>query len=88
MPHCDTCDRFYNPNTLEPDGTCPACGKQLGEPLTRFETEGSPWHFKLLVVTLAVGFTYMTASLIQLDLAAQACPAAGSGTAFAVLMST
>ena len=52
MPHCDTCDRFYNPNTLKPDGTCPVCGAggEVGEDkLTRFETEGAPWHFKLLV---------------------------------------
>jgi hypothetical protein len=63
MPHCDTCDRFYNPNTLEPDGTCPTCGKQLGEPLTRFETEGSPWHFKLLV---AITVVYLGWRFVQL----------------------
>lgn len=39
-----------------------------------------------VIVTLAVGFTYMTAMLIQLDLAARACPAEVSGTAFAILM--
>lgn len=39
-----------------------------------------------LWVTLAVGLTYMTATLIQLDLAAQACPPAVAGTAFALLM--
>ena len=53
MPHCDTCDRFYNPNSLKTDGSCPVCGRPVGEPreakLTRFETEGAPWHFKLLV---------------------------------------
>ncbi len=54
MPHCDTCDRFYNPNTLTTDGACPVCGRQVGDPvgeerITRFETEGAPWHFKVLV---------------------------------------
>jgi predicted MFS family arabinose efflux permease len=39
-----------------------------------------------LLATLAVGFTYMTASLIQLDLAARICPPEVSGTAFALLM--
>jgi predicted MFS family arabinose efflux permease len=37
-------------------------------------------------VTLAVGFTYMTATLIQLDLAAQSCPPEAAGTVFALLM--
>jgi MFS family permease len=39
-----------------------------------------------LAVTLLVGFTYMTAVLIQLDLAARACPSEVAGTAFALLM--
>ena len=39
-----------------------------------------------LVITLAVGLTYMTATLIQLDLAAQACPTRAAGTVFATLM--
>ncbi|MDQ3329273.1 MAG: MFS transporter [Planctomycetota bacterium] len=40
-----------------------------------------------VAVTLLVGFTYMTAVLIQLDLAARACPPEVAGTAFALLMS-
>jgi MFS family permease len=39
-----------------------------------------------MMVTLAVGFTYMTATLIQLDLAARACPPRAAGTTFALLM--
>jgi MFS family permease len=39
-----------------------------------------------VLVTLFVGFTYMTATLIQLDLAAQTCPARVAGTGFAILM--
>ncbi len=39
-----------------------------------------------VAVTLCVGFAYMTATLIQLDLAAQACPPEVAGTAFALLM--
>ena len=64
MPHCETCDRFYNPNSLKTDGTCPVCGRQVGEErLTRFETEGAPWHFKLLV---AVTVIYLGWRLIQI----------------------
>jgi predicted MFS family arabinose efflux permease len=39
-----------------------------------------------VLVTLAVGVTYMTATLIQLDLAARACPPEVAGTLFALLM--
>jgi len=62
VPHCDTCERFYNPNTLRPDGRCPECDDQLGESLTRFEREGAPWHFKVLV---AVTVAYLSWRLIQ-----------------------
>jgi MFS family permease len=39
-----------------------------------------------IVVTLTVGFTYMTGNLIQLDLAARVCPPVVAGTLFASLM--
>ncbi len=39
-----------------------------------------------VLVTLVGGFTYMTATLIQLDLAARACPPEVAGTVFATLM--
>lgn len=62
MPWCATCDRFYNPNTLRADGTCPTCGRQVADPaegaaaegepekLRRFSDEPAPWHFKVLLV--------------------------------------
>jgi predicted MFS family arabinose efflux permease len=40
----------------------------------------------VMAITVAVGFTYMTATLIQLDLAARVCPASVAGTVFATLM--
>lgn len=40
-----------------------------------------------LIVTAIVDFTYMTAMLVQLDLAARTCPPASAGTIFALLMS-
>ena len=39
-----------------------------------------------LLVTVGVAFTYMTATLIQLDLAARTCPPETAGTVFALLM--
>lgn len=39
------------------------------------------------LISLTVGFAYMTATLIQFDLAARVCPPAVAGTVFATLMS-
>lgn len=69
MPWCETCKRFFNPNTLLPDGTCHNCGSQVGDPEgqaigdrsratvdTQAETtpQKAPWHFKLLVAATVV----------------------------------
>ena len=63
MPHCDTCDRFYNPNSLNVDGTCPSCGRGLGDPAdVREEPVGAPWHFKLL---LAATVIYLSWRFVQ-----------------------
>jgi predicted MFS family arabinose efflux permease len=43
-------------------------------------------EFTAALVTLVVGFTYMTAWLVQLDLAARTCPPEIAGTVFALLM--
>jgi predicted MFS family arabinose efflux permease len=40
-----------------------------------------------LAISVLVGFTYMTGSLVQFDLAARVCPVAAAGTVFAVLLS-
>lgn len=63
MPWCETCDRFYNPNTLEADGTCPTCGRQVAAPVEAVSSEepsssGAPWHFKLLIAVTAVYLSY------------------------------
>ena len=63
MPWCASCDRFYNPNTLSTDGSCPeghhvAEGAPDGaappEKLRKFSDEPAPWHFKVLVALTAV----------------------------------
>ena len=59
MPHCDSCDRFYNPNSLAADGSCPTCGRSLASPAVDVpEPAGAPWHFKLLLgaIVLYLGF--------------------------------
>jgi predicted MFS family arabinose efflux permease len=38
------------------------------------------------VISVIVGFTYLTGSMVQFDLAARACPVAAAGTTFALLM--
>jgi hypothetical protein len=38
------------------------------------------------VVSVIVGFAYLTGSMVQFDLAARACPVAAAGTTFAMLM--
>ena len=54
MPWCEDCSRFYNPNTLRTDGTCPTCGRLVGEPGGVVTREGVPWHFKLLIGALSL----------------------------------
>lgn len=59
MPWCDHCSRFYNPNTMAEDGTCPNCGAKLARPAKheRDAAEGRkpiPWHFWVLVVALVI----------------------------------
>jgi hypothetical protein len=50
MPWCEDCSKFWNPNTIPPDGTCPTCGRIIAEPPdTRV-----PWHFWLLVAGLVL----------------------------------
>lgn len=73
MPWCETCSRFYNPNSLGPDGSCPECGRIVAEPpepgpeATDADAgadagaepkEKAPWHFRLLLVLIVVYLTY------------------------------
>jgi hypothetical protein len=58
MPWCEDCSRFWNPPSMPADGTCPSCGRQLGEvPYAKI-----PWHFWLLIAVAAV---YLGWRLIQ-----------------------
>lgn len=56
MPWCEDCDKYLTPSSLQSDGTCPTCGRPVGEIERRAaeltDSESAPWHFKLLVVAL------------------------------------
>ena len=46
MPWCEDCSRFWNPNTMNRDGSCPTCGRLIAPPAR------VPWHFWLLLAAL------------------------------------
>jgi hypothetical protein len=48
VPWCDDCAKFWNPNSMNRDGTCPTCGTRIAEPAR------VPWHFWLLLAALSV----------------------------------
>lgn len=58
MPWCEECSKYLAPSAMKPDGTCPACGRRVGEVEQRAVREAieepAPWHFKLLVVMLVL----------------------------------
>lgn len=62
MPWCDTCDRFYNPNTLAVDGSCPTCRRVIAEAPAAEAGSRAPWHFKVLI---AITVVYLGYRLLQ-----------------------
>ena len=63
MPYCDDCEKYWTPNSMNEDGTCPRCGAGLEAPATDDEAgaegrEKVPWHFKLMIVALVVYLGY------------------------------
>lgn len=67
MPWCEPCNRYFNPNTLLPDGRCPSCGSQAGQSGAKptrppaaaaaqaeSQPQKAPWHFKLLVAATVI----------------------------------
>jgi hypothetical protein len=55
MAWCDDCSKFWPPAELTAEGACPACARVLSA-----EPVKVPWHFKLLVVAVAVYLGYRT----------------------------
>ena len=54
MPWCDGCGRFWNPNSMPPEGTCRDCGAQIAAPRDPDDRPRAPWHFWVLVVLATV----------------------------------
>jgi hypothetical protein len=58
VPWCEQCSKFFNPNSMAPDGTCVKCGSFIADPAaagTDTKTdEKVPWHFWVLVVAVVV----------------------------------
>jgi len=66
MPWCEDCDRFYNPNSLDSDGTCKQCGAFIAEPAEDDEEDTKiPWHFWVLVIALVIYLGWRFVQLIE-----------------------
>ena len=55
MPWCEPCAKYWTPNAMNDDGTCPTCGEQIVEGHAHTDEasdEKAPWHFKLMIVAL------------------------------------
>lgn len=67
MPWCEDCSKYLTPTALNDDGTCPTCGRPVGEIEERaaeeLDDESTPWHFKLLVGALVL---YLGFRLVQM----------------------
>jgi hypothetical protein len=65
VPWCEPCGKFYSPNTLHPDGTCPDNHPvaDAAPPGDQAEPTKVPWHLWLLVVAVVV---YLGWRLIEL----------------------
>ena len=70
MPWCEECAKYYTPNSVKADGSCPKCGDalQLAEGAdddadNADAHESTPWHFKLMVVAVV---TYLGWRLVDL----------------------
>ena len=69
MPWCEPCKRFYNPNSVNVDGTCPECATPLAEPMQTAwvdDRQKAPWHFWLLLGALAIYLGWRMVQLILL----------------------
>lgn len=62
MPFCDDCDKYWTPNSMNEDGSCPKCGADLEAPESDEADdeprEKVPWHFKLMIVALVAYLGY------------------------------
>ncbi len=58
MPWCEPCAKYWTPNAMNDDGTCPTCGEQVVDGHEHANADDddvkAPWHFKLMIVALTV----------------------------------
>lgn len=61
MPWCDDCSKFWDDQSVvDASGNCPNCGRVLAPP-----RKGVPWHFKLMLLALAVYMVYRIYWLVE-----------------------
>jgi PHP family Zn ribbon phosphoesterase len=70
VPWCEECSRYFTPNSVNEDGTCPSCGDTIQLPadadeLADTSDEKTPWHFKLMVVTITVYLGWRLVQVVQ-----------------------
>jgi hypothetical protein len=53
MPWCEDCSAYWRAAELAEDDACPTCGRALDTTPAK-----SPWHFKLLMVSLTIYLGY------------------------------
>jgi len=63
VPYCDTCDRFYNPNTLDSQGDCPE-GHHVADPTPTEPDPPVPWHFKVMLALLVAYLAWRAVQLV------------------------
>jgi hypothetical protein len=76
VPWCEECAKYWAPAAMNEDGTCPTCGRPVEAPTRQPITAKNidlrklgddepktPWHFKLLMVLLAL---YLGWRIVQL----------------------
>ena len=80
MPWCEDCARYWAPSAMQEDGSCPTCGRVIEAtphraPVTAKnldlrklagdeEDVRAPWHFKLLMVLLALYLGWRIVDLV------------------------
>jgi len=67
MPWCEDCAKYWTPNSMNEDGTCPTCGRVVEEQTNTeaADDEKAPWHFKLMVVALVAYLGWRVVEIFQ-----------------------
>ena len=97
MPWCEPCSRFFNPNSLNEDGTCPQCGALVAGPVetprdgpASATGEGGeaedkqkvPWHFWLVMAAVVVRAGWRLIRVHAARIGRMSLPCSGGTTAF------